>query len=227
MKFAKKLQELYKKEKNYILLSDFNSPLIQNKKAWGSEVALVSKDNYNLWYDVPKNSRYSYKFYKIKNAIDHIIVSKSLEKMYLEGSFKVRNFSYLTDKYGNAKRWKISKKGKGKHLGIGYSDHFAISAAFITKQDKNVEPKKVSIKELLDREGRVNYLLEDVIVIYKNKYGITIEDKNRDKIYIFKPIFMRKNSLKYSLHVKELAIYKGKKEIVLLDFNSYFDTIND
>ena len=227
MKFAKKLKELYKKEKNYILLGDFNSPLLKNKKAWGSEVALVSHENYNLWYDIPKNSRYSYKFYKIKNAIDHIIVSKSLENMYIKGSFKVSNFSYLTDKYGNAKRWKISKKGKGKHLGVGYSDHFAILASFTTKQEKKVKPKEISIKELLTKEGRVNYLLKDVIVIRKNRYGATIEDKDRDKIYIFKPDCNLKVGDIYSLHVKELATYKGKKEITLLDFNSCLDKISD
>ncbi len=219
MKFATKLQKLYKKEKNYILLGDFNSPLVKDEKGWGAEVELVSKNNHNLWFDTPFNDRYSYKFYKIKNAIDHIIVSKFMFERYIDGSFDVHKFKYLVDKYGNAKRWQISNKGRGKHLGRGYSDHFAISAIFTTKKQKIVNPKKVDIKELLKKDGRVNFILNDVMVIDKSKYGVTIEDKNRDKIYIFRPDFKLEVGEIYTLHVKELAIYKGKKEIVLLEIN--------
>jgi len=215
MKFAKKLKFLYKKEKNYILLGDFNSPLVKNNKAWGSEIELVLKGNYNLWFDTPYTNRYSYKFYKIKNAIDHIIVSKSIYNKYKQGSFKVHRFDYLVDKYGNAKRWKISNKGKGKHLGVGFSDHFAISAVFSTQKQKIEKLKEVTIKELEQKNGRVNLLLKDIMVINKSKYGVTIEDKNRDKIYIFRPDYEFKIGEIYSLNIKKLGIYKGKKEIVL------------
>ncbi len=217
MKFAKKLKSLYEKEKNYILLGDFNSPLNKNEKDWGIEIELVSKNNYNLWLDIPLNDRYSYKFYKIKNAIDHMIVSKSLYKKYIVGSFKSYKLDYLVDKYGNAKRWKISNKGRGKHLGIGYSDHFAVSAKFITTEQITEAPKQINIQELLKLKGRVNYFLKNVMVINKNKYGIIIEDKNRDTIYIFRPDYNLEVGEIYSLHVKKLATYKGKKEIVLLD----------
>ncbi len=220
IKFAKKLKSLYEKEKNYILLGDFNSPLKKDKRGWGKEVELVSKNNYNLWYDTPYSNRYSYKFYKIKNAIDHIIVSKSLYERYVVGSFQVHRFDYVIDKYGNAKRWQISNKGRGKHLGIGYSDHFAISAMFTTTKQKVNYPQKISVKELLTKEGRVNYFLEDIMVINKSKYGVVVEDKNRDTIYIYRPDCSLKIAEIYSLHVKALATYKGKKEIVLLDSNS-------
>lgn len=215
MKFAKKIKELYEKEKNYILLGDFNSPLNKTKKSWGSEIELVSKKNHNLWFELPYNERYSYKFYKIKNAIDHIVVSQSLFNKYVNNSFKVHKFDYLVDKYGNAKRWKISKKGKGKHLGIGYSDHFAISAVFDTNEQKTEVPTSIGIKELLHKEGRVDYVLRDVMVINKNKYGVTIEDKKRDRIYIFRPDSSLEIGEIYTLHVRELATYKGKKEIIL------------
>ncbi len=70
-------------------------------------------------------------------------------------------------------------------------------------------------------------MLKDVIVIGKSKYGVTIEDKNRDKIYIYRPDCHFEVGKVYSLHVKELATYKGKKEITLLDFNSCLDRISD
>ncbi len=227
IKFAKKLKSLYEKEKNYILLGDFNSPLNKNKKGWGTEVELVSKDNQNLWFDTPYNDRYSYKFYKIRNAIDHIIVSKSMYRRYIEGSFNVNRFDYAIDKYGNANRWKISDKGKGKHLGYGYSDHFAISAIFTTKKLKKTFPKEIELKNLLKHNGRVNYLIKDVMVINKNKYGVLIEDKRRDKIFIYRPDCSFEVGEIYSLHVKQVTKYKGKKEIVLLDFNSCLDKISN
>ncbi len=216
MKFAKKLKSLYSKERDYILLGDFNSPLVVDKKSWGTEVQLVSKNNYNLWLDTPYNDRYSYKFYRIKNAIDHIIVSKSLYDRYVTGSFTSHKFDYLVEKYGNAKRWQISNKGRGKHLGLGYSDHFAISASFTTAKQKKEQAKEITIKELLKQKGRVNYLLKDVMVIHKNRYGVMIEDKSRDKMYIYRPDCSFKIGEIYTMRVKKLAIYKGKKEIVLL-----------
>lgn len=227
IKFAEKLKFLYEKEENYILLGDFNSPLKKDKRGWGKEVELVTKKNYNLWYDVPYSDRYSYKFYKIKNAIDHIVVSKSLYVRYIDGSFKDHKFDYVVEKYGNAKRWKISNKGRGQHLGVGYSDHFAISAEFTTTKQKILQPKEINIKKLHQYEGRVNFLLKDVMAISKSKYGVTIEDKNRDKIYIYRPDCNLEVGEIYSLHVKVLATYKGKKEIILLDFNSCLDKISD
>ncbi|MBL0686888.1 MAG: endonuclease/exonuclease/phosphatase family protein [Sulfurospirillum sp.] len=216
MKFAEKLKSLYEKEENYILIGDFNSPLKKRKKGWGQELELISKGNYNLWYDTPYSDRYSYKFFKIKNAIDHIIVSPSLHEMYINGTFRTYKLHYLVGKYGNAKRWQISKKGKGKHLGAGYSDHFAISAAFTTHV-QNVElPQEITIKKLLLKKGRVNYILNNVMVIHISKYGILVEDKNRDTIYIYGVDCNFELGKIYSLHVRELAIYKGRKEITLI-----------
>jgi endonuclease/exonuclease/phosphatase family metal-dependent hydrolase len=227
MKFAEKLKELYIKEKNYILLGDFNSPLKEDEKGWGKEIKFVSNDNFNLWYDVPYNQRYSYKFFKLKNAIDHIVVSKSLYERYKSSSFEVHKFDYIVDKYGNAKRWKISNKGRGKHLGVGYSDHFAISAIFDTKKQNKSAPKEITIKELKKKNGRVNYLLKDVMVIKSSKYGITIEDKSRDNIFVFRPDVKLNEGEIYSLVVKEIGTYKGKKEITLLDFNYFLDKMGD
>jgi len=218
MKFAKKLENLYSKEKNYILLGDFNSPLHVDKNGWGKAIHYVMKDNINLWYDFVNAQRYSHTFYKSKNALDHIIISKTIN--YKEGSFKVFKPKYLLNKYKQPKRWLISKNGRGKHLGLGYSDHFAIVATFSTKSYKKNKPLHVKIKRLLQtHKTRVNYVVDDVMVVDKNKYGVTIEDKNRDKIYIYNPYSELVLGKIYSLHVKELATYKGKKEIVLVEQN--------
>jgi len=217
MKYAKKLKYLYSKEKNYILLGDFNSPFIKQKSDWGKAVELVSQKNHNLWYDIPSNKRYSYKFFKIRNAIDHIIVSNSMFDRYIKGSFKVHRYDYLVAKYGNANRWQISNKGRGKHLGRGFSDHFAISAYFDTSEQKRAKPKPISIKKLIKKDnGRVNFLLEDVMIVHKSEFGVVIEDKNGDTIYIHRPDKNLELGKIYSLHVKKIGEYKGKKQIVLL-----------
>jgi len=218
MEFAKTLKKLYKKDKNYILLGDFNSPLKIGKKGWGKATNFISENSINLWYDISKHHRYSHVFYKNKNALDHIIISKNIN--YKDGSFLVFKPKYLLNKYKQPNRWQISKKGKGKHLGIGYSDHFALKASFSTDKIRRNLPKKVTIKKILNSEKRrVNYILKDVMVIDTNKYGVTIEDKNKDKIYLFKPDIVLEIGKIYTLHVKELTTYKGKKEIVLVDFN--------
>ncbi len=226
MEFAKKLKMLYKNEKNFILLGDFNSPLVVDKKGWGKSVQYVIKDNFNLWYDYPKFFRYSHVFYRNKNALDHIISSKNMN--YIDGSFGVFKPKYLQNRYKQPKRWLISKKGKGQHQGVGYSDHFAIYATFSTKKLKKKMPTVATIQTLLkSNKTRVNYILKDIMVINVNKYGTTIEDKNRDKIYVLKPDCQLKLGEVYTLHVKQLATYKGKKEIVLLDFNSCLDRMVD
>ncbi|WP_458701316.1 endonuclease/exonuclease/phosphatase family protein [Sulfurospirillum sp. 1307] len=217
IEFAKKLKELYEKEKQFILLGDFNSPYEIKDDGWGKSVNYLFDTTQSLWFDIPKKDRYSYAFFSQKSAIDHIIISNDIN--YKEGSFRVFKADYLLTKYKTPKRWMISDKGKGKHLGVGYSDHFAIYATFSTKQYTKKFPKIVSIKELLKaKEARVDFILKDVMVVDKNRYGVFIEDKNRDKIFIYKPDINLEIGNIYTLHVKELSTYKGNKEIVLIRF---------
>jgi len=226
MEFAKALEKIYKKDKNYIILGDFNSPLVKDKRNWGEAVNYISKDNTNLWYDLPKKDRYSHVFFKDKNALDHIIISKNIN--YKEGSFIVFKPQYLLNKYKQPNRWLISQKGKGQHLGIGYSDHFALKATFSTHKINKPKVEEATIKMLLHTQRRrVNFLLKDVMVIDATKYGVTIEDKNRDKIYMYQPDINLEVGKIYNLHIKELATYKGNKEIVLVDFNYNVDKISD
>lgn len=217
MTYAKTLEKLYKKEKDFILLGDFNSPFLRDKNDWGRAVASVSDTNYNLWLEEPYNRRYSYIFYKKYNALDHIIISNSLYKnWYVDSSFQRFMPKYLLNKYGHPLRWQISSKGKGKHLGKGYSDHLPIVATFNTRQNKAKDWPHVDIKRLLEsKDMRVNYLLDDVMVIDKSKFGAKLEDKSRNTIYFYQPDINLSIGEIYNLHVRELADYKGKREIIL------------
>lgn len=136
IRYVKTLQNAYKDKKEYIILGDFNAPYEIQKEGWGESVSLLNKDknNYNLWQDLPKNKRYSHVYGKSKKALDHIIVSRSmLDKKdidYKKGQFFKFEKEYLLTGKKNPKRWQISQKGKGKHMGDGFSDHLALFAEF-------------------------------------------------------------------------------------------------
>lgn len=142
--YAKTLHNLLEKENNqeFIVLGDLNSPYEERKGHWGMGITTFLKAGdknaplYNLWYELPREKRYSHSYGREKETLDHIILSKSLldnQKIdYVKHSMRVFAPSYLLDEKGNPNRWQISDRGRGKHLGIGYSDHFPITAIFHT-----------------------------------------------------------------------------------------------
>ena len=91
---------------------------------------------YNLWYELNKRSRWSYKFFGKKGSPDNIILSKGLYDnagiSYCDNSFNKFQPNYLFNRKA-IYRWQIAKKGKGKHLGKGFSDHLPIFAYFSTE----------------------------------------------------------------------------------------------
>lgn len=136
---------LKEKDKAFILLGDFNSPYQVQKEDWGLGFVTVlgvgdkSALLYNTWYDLPQNERYSHSYGKQKTALDHIVIAPTLYDAkgieYKPNSLKRFEAPYLLDEKGNPKRWQISDRGKGKHLGEGYSDHFPVTAIFHTLKD--------------------------------------------------------------------------------------------
>ncbi|AHJ13398.1 endonuclease/exonuclease/phosphatase family protein [Sulfurospirillum multivorans] len=145
--YAKTLHTILEKasRREYILLGDFNSPYQEQKGHWGMGLVtfLQAGDQkallYNLWYELPQNRRYSHSYGKQKNALDHIIIPKSLMDRkgieYTPSSFGVFIRPYMLDENGNPNRWQISNKGRGEHQGFGFSDHFPITATFHTLKD--------------------------------------------------------------------------------------------
>jgi len=109
---------------------------------------------YNLWLEINKSRRWSYNFFGNKNSLDSIIVSKGLYDnkgiSYVDNSFDKFDPDYLFKK--NAiYRWQITKNGKGKHLGKGYSDHLPVFAYFSTgpfqfKNNKTIRSNTTSLK---------------------------------------------------------------------------------
>ncbi|MBU4463269.1 MAG: helix-hairpin-helix domain-containing protein [Proteobacteria bacterium] len=91
---------------------------------------------YNLWLEVSKTRRWSYNFFGKKSSPDNIIISKGLYDdkgiSYSDNSFNKFQPDYLF-KEKAVYRWQRAKKGMGRHLGEGYSDHLPVFAYFSTE----------------------------------------------------------------------------------------------
>ena len=130
------------KNREFILLGDFNSPYKEQKGHWGMGLVnfLQAGDKsaplYNLWYEVPESQRYSHSYGKEKSSLDHIIISQTLQDGknidYKPSSMQTFVRPYMLDENGNPLRWQISNRGRGQHLGEGYSDHLPLFAIFQT-----------------------------------------------------------------------------------------------
>ncbi|MCP4715759.1 MAG: endonuclease [Deltaproteobacteria bacterium] len=90
---------------------------------------------YNLWLELKTKDRWSAKFRRKKNTLDNIIVSRALYDdrgiSYVDNSFAVFRPPYLLRK-GRPFRWQRAARGKGRHLGLGFSDHLPVCAQFST-----------------------------------------------------------------------------------------------
>ena len=94
----------------------------------------------SLWYEVPLPKRWSYRSYKHKSSLDHIVLPTQMFDHrgidYLEGSFDVFRLKYLLTPKGYIRRWKY-KKGRPR----GYSDHLPIFASFVITHNTKASEK--------------------------------------------------------------------------------------
>ena len=117
---------------NHILMT------IKNNKLVDERLLVKQRSNkylYNLWLEIPYKYRWSYNFFGRKSTPDHIILSKGLYDnkgvSYKDNSFNKFTPHYLFKNRG-VFNWKRAKRGRGKHLGMGFSDHLPIFALFTT-----------------------------------------------------------------------------------------------
>jgi len=142
-------------DKNIIILGDFNSDYEEYKKFLrkrklndtngitginhilrtidntkdASSLKLAQDQFYNLWYDTKEKERYSYIFRGKKEALDNIIISKSLIKHYKKHSIHSYKKPYLFKKK-YIYRWQTLRRKPHTHKGKGYSDHLPVMASF-------------------------------------------------------------------------------------------------
>ncbi len=146
---------------NYILLGDFNSDYIENKtfvkkrklnNTHGitginhilktvvhneavsmTDLSSSPESAYNLWYELPQQTRWSHKYRGRGEGLDNIIISPKLADNkgieYVSGSFQKFDPPYLF-KSKNIYRWQRSRNYPKHHTAKGYSDHLPIYARF-------------------------------------------------------------------------------------------------
>jgi len=91
---------------------------------------------YNLWMELPETRRWSTDFSGRENTPDAILVPASLYDAngvnYVDNSFDRFDPDYLFEKK-RIYRWQRAGRGRGPHLGKGFSDHLPVFAEFTTQ----------------------------------------------------------------------------------------------
>ncbi len=218
---------------NHILQTIKNFQMV-NEQIMTTQVA--NEYLYNLWLEIYKNRRWSHNLFGKKNSLDNIIISNALYDdkgiSYIDNSFDKFDPDYLF-KENKVYRWQRARKGHGKHLGKGYSDHLPIFANFSNKPfhfqnngslpDENMnvtlqKSKKMTISDLYaSKIGPVNYSLEKCAVIYKYKNNAIIKQKNGRAIFLYKIGSNLEYGKVYNLRVKILDDYHGLRQIIKIN----------
>ena len=209
----------------YIILGDFNTNYSEERVNSVLNSINIRENNlsedifshYNLWLEEPIYKRWSYNFYGKKQALDAIFIPYSLIDGkgidYINNSFSIFKKSYLFHKRGYILRWEYKK---GRHKGVGYSDHLAIYAKFSTRVyiKQNSTVRLSSIKKLLEKNIKLPIKLKQVRVIKSFKKGVNIKEVlSKDIIPIFgiNPKLLLGEI--YDIIVYKRKFYNGRYEI--------------
>lgn len=220
----------------YILLGDFNSNYNEYKRVGKTGINTILNSmllreesmresrfkHYNLWLELQPYKRWSYDFYGDKQGLDAILIPPTLfdgkDIDYINDSFGVFKKSYMFTKKGYTNRWRYKK---GRHLGIGYSDHLPIYASFSTRPYilKKREPNRgeCRVEDLYNIES-LPCTLKDVKVVSKRGRGVTITD-SKERIFVYGVDRSIKIGKNYDIEVYETKIYKGIYEVIDFSIN--------
>ncbi len=135
----------------------------------GNELAVrgTTRDLYNLWYELPAEQRGSDTFRGEWGTLMHLIVSRGLYDFrgvqYVDNSFGVEKFPGLNaDSKGLPVRW----SGDGP-TGSGFSDHFPVSAKFVTvtdgRADRYLPLRNASAEGATATPVKIDYASIDVV----------------------------------------------------------------
>ena len=177
---------------------------------------------YNLWLELRPERRWSAQFFKQKNSPDHIIVSPGLYDSkgvsYVDNSFDKFDPGYLFQG-ARINRWQRAKRGRGRHLGAGFSDHLPVFAWFAPRPfsyrpDAPYPQKTVPIAALYEsKAGRVNCHLRHCTVIYQHHKFTILKQRGGRAILVYGAGDNLVRGRIYHLTVKYLARYYGMLEI--------------
>ncbi|HDM09098.1 MAG TPA: endonuclease [Desulfobacteraceae bacterium] len=117
---------------NHVLLTIKDGRMVTEKDL---RADLSTRYLYNLWLELPPHRRWSYYLFGRKGTPDSIIIPAAL--------YDNHGFSYVDDSFDKFAprylfrhhaifQWQRANFGRGRHLGLGYSDHLPLYAYFST-----------------------------------------------------------------------------------------------
>ncbi|MFP4572304.1 MAG: endonuclease/exonuclease/phosphatase family protein [Desulfobacterales bacterium] len=183
------------------------------------------KLHYNLWAELEKQRRWSSLFFGTPCSPDAILLPAALYDdkgiSYVDNSFDKFDPGYLFDR-GRLLRWQRADRGKGRHLGSGYSDHLPVYACFKTAPFKFRDTRpvctdqgtKAAIADLYKSgTGAVGFELKDCAVIYSHGDNAVIKQKDGRAVYVYEAAGDLEKGVVYDIKVSRLKRYYGNLEI--------------
>ncbi|MFW6284341.1 MAG: endonuclease/exonuclease/phosphatase family protein [Desulfosalsimonas sp.] len=181
--------------------------------------------HYNLWHELPEHRRWSARFAGRPQSPDAILLPAALYDdhglSYLDNSFDRFDPGYLFDGH-RIRRWQRADRGRGRHLGRGYSDHLPVYAclqtgpfAFQPEAAPLGRPlKKVQIAALYKaKAGAVHFELRNCAVIYRHGDNAVIKQPGGRAVYVYKAAEDLDKGSYYDLVVTRLKRFHGNLEI--------------
>jgi len=191
-------------------------------------------NHYDLWMELSPGRRWSYNFFGKKGSLDHILLPAAMYDdrgiSYVDGSFDRYAPDRLFYKRG-IYRWQRAKKGQGKHLGRGYSDHLPIYADFVVgpfvgaSGDEAARETPIPAMPRTDKSvadlynlplGPANYRIGGVVVLYKAGSNAVVKAPQGRAIYLYKAGAALEPGWVVDLTVKRLNDYYGLREVTLV-----------
>lgn len=181
--------------------------------------------HYNLWLELPGDRRWSARFFGRPQSPDAILLPAALYDdhgiSYLDNSFDRFDPGYLFDRH-RIRRWQRADRGRGRHLGRGYSDHLPVYAClqtgpFVFRPEATSPAKsseKAEIADLYDvKAGAVRLELKNCAVIYRHGDNAVIKQPGGRPVYVYKAAADLDKGRYYDLVVTRLKRFHGNLEI--------------
>ena len=181
--------------------------------------------HYNLWLEVEPSRRWSYLFFGAPRTLDHILLPAAFFEdsgiSYADRSFDKFDPHYLFQG-SRIYRWQRANRGRGRHLGKGFSDHLPIYACFAIDGFKPADPDRpcypepvsATVADLYNtKTGKVRYRIENAVVVYRHNNNAVIKQKDGRAIYVYGAGDRLEKGGSYSLVVNQMNRYYGNLQI--------------
>lgn len=207
---------------NHVLNTIFDGQLVDRQVM---DAGQKPRLHYNTWLEVEPSRRWSYLFFGKPRTLDHMLLPAALLDdaglFYIEQSFDTFDPHYLFQG-SRVYRWQRANRGRGRHLGKGFSDHLPIYACFTTGGFEPADPDRPCYPEPVSasvaglyntKTGKVRYRIENAVVVYRHKNNAVIKQKHGRAIYVYDAGNRLEKGGSYNLVVNRMNRYYGNLQI--------------